>query len=276
MTSRDLTERDIEQAEQQASQAEAALRALIAEHEADAAEVAYTLRELRMRVEEEIRREARGLEELFEKLKVASAPTVPTERHDARVLEARADAVRARTWVVAAMHDDLKRFTFELGDAVTLADEAREALQRVAETPRLNMTRRFERIRAVTADLVLERAAARLPKPRRQQPRVRLETAIDLHSDSNFFRGTSENISDGGVFVATSENIPVGTEVDLAFTLPDGVEIRGRGQVRWHRAEGEEGGGVGLGVQFVNLSGAAHDAVQNFLGLREPMVILEF
>ena len=29
--------------------------------------------------------------------------------------------------------------------------------------------------------------------------------------------------------------VTVGTEVDIAFTLPDGVEIRGRGVVRWAR-----------------------------------------
>ncbi|MFO0744336.1 MAG: TIGR02266 family protein [Myxococcota bacterium] len=270
MNNRELTDQEIVQAEEQASRAEAELREAITESEADAAEVAYTLRELRMRVEEEIRRGLPNLEGVLDDLNRASAPVVPLDRHHARLIEARADAVRARMWVVAGMQDDLKRFGFELADAVQTAEAAREALQKSVETPRVNMTRRFERIRAVTADLIAKQRIANPPTPRRQRPRVRLQAAIDLHSASNFFRGFSENISDGGVFIATEEQLPVGTEVDIAFTLPDGVEIRGRGVVRWARGAGPDSA-AGLGVQFINLSGAASDAVQNFLTMREPL-----
>lgn len=263
-------EPDINVAEEQASRAEGQLVEAITESEADAAEVAYTLRELRTRLDEEIARGAVGLDELAAELARTVTPIVPMERHRERVREARADAVRARMWVVTAMRDDLKRFGFELGDAVRTADRVRDTLQRIKDE-RFHMTRRFDRIRTSTAEMVAVRDA-KSPAARRQLPRIRIDAKIDLHSESNFFAGFSENISDGGVFVATDQQVPIGTEVDLAFTLPDGVEIRGRGAVRWVR-DASPDAAPGLGVQFVNLSGAAHDAVQNFVRLRSPLFL---
>jgi len=270
MSTRDLNESEIEKAEAQATHAEAELGALISEAEDDAKEVAATLSELRLRLEEVVRGGgATGLDEVLDEARHVAAPVVPLDRHRSRVLEARADAMRARLWVVSAMKDDLKRFSLELADAVRTAETVRVALDRHAEAPRLSVTRRFERIRAVTADLT-SRVESIESHPRRLLPRVRLETAIDMHSTSNFFNGFSENISDGGVFVATDLDLPGDTEVELAFTLPDGVEIRGRGKVRWVRKAGPDVPG-GVGVQFLNLSGAARDAVQNFLAMREPL-----
>jgi len=266
---KEIDEADIDVAEQQAAQAEAALAEAIAEAQADGAEVARTLADLRARLGGHFKRGVVGLDALNDELEHLATPTVPLDRHETRVREARADAVRARMWVVAAMRDDLKRFGFELGDAVQLADRVRDALDRM-RGERVDSTRRFERIRTSTAEMVAVDRQAR-PISRRRLPRIRLDADIDLHSISNFFIGHSENISDGGVFVATDREVAIGTEVELAFTLPDGVEIRGRGQVRWARPTAA-GAVAGLGVQFIELTGAAQDAVQNFVRMRSPIV----
>lgn len=258
-----LDDKLIAQAEDDVARAEEELRQAIAEADADAADVAFTLHELRARAGDDS-----TLAVVGEALAKVRLPTLPLTAHEARVLEARADAVRARQWVVGAMHEDLERFRLELGDVVLAAERARDELQRRSERPRISPTRRFERIRAVTTDQVL--AARPEPSPRRQRPRARLDAAIDLHSDSNFFVGATENISDGGVFVATDKILDEGAEVDLVFTLPGGFEVRGRGLVRWHRAAAP-GVEPGVGVQFVDLSGAVEDAVENFIALRRPL-----
>lgn len=271
---KEIDEVELARAEEQASHAERELVDAIAEAEADAAEVARVLSDLRARVAGHRERGVVGLDAVHEELDRLASPRVPLDRHHARVRDARADAVRARTWVVTAMRDDLARFALELGDVVEVADRARAALDRLRSGERVEPSRRLERLRTGTAELVALPAAhapGLAASARRQLPRIRLETSIDMHSASNFFTGLSENISDGGVFVATDRDAPIGTEVELAFTLPDGVEIRGRGQVRWARRR-RDGVVAGLGVQFIDLSGAAQDAVQNFVRVRSPII----
>jgi molecular chaperone DnaK len=58
------------------------------------------------------------------------------------------------------------------------------------------------------------------------------------------------NLSRGGLFLRCSEQLPIGTEVQLNFTLllEDLASIRGRGAVVHHGH-----GSPGLGIRFVEL-----------------------
>ena len=109
--------------------------------------------------------------------------------------------------------------------------------------------------------------------PRRQSPRVRMQAAIDLSSDDNFFNGFSSNISDGGLFVATVNLLPLGTDVDLAFTLPSGERIEAKGTVQWVREVNDKlpDAFPGMGVAFKDLSAQAQDAINGFVAQREPL-----
>lgn len=117
-------------------------------------------------------------------------------------------------------------------------------------------------------------AATGLPStPRRERSRVKMQAAITLHSDNNFFNGFSTDISDGGVFIATTHQLPVGTEVDLDFSLPSGQKIVAHGVVRWTREVNDKTPDVmpGLGVQFTKLDAHAQQAIHAFIREREPM-----
>jgi len=260
---------DIARLEAEASAAEATLAQEIAEAESDAAEIAGALREVRSRLEEHAAHGASGLDSVIRALTELAVPAVPMREHELRRLEARADALRARMWVVSAMREDLRRFGFELGECIKLNDAGNEILALLVEQPRSNTRPRLERIRAVTANLT-PRAARESDGPRRQQPRIRLETTIDLHSLSNFYTGLTENISDGGLFLATDDSFEPGSEVELAFSLVGGVDVRARGVVRWHRTETEELS-AGVGIAFTQLSEDAREAIQRFLARREPI-----
>ena len=58
------------------------------------------------------------------------------------------------------------------------------------------------------------------------QPNVRaaerfdLEVTVDLESDHNFYTGLTQNISSGGVFIATHHLRKIGDRITLKFTLP--------------------------------------------------------
>ena len=97
------------------------------------------------------------------------------------------------------------------------------------------------------------------------QPNVRaaerfdLEVTVDLESDHNFYTGLTQNISSGGVFIATHHLRKIGDRITLKFTLPDsGKQLAVETEVRWLRENSAlmNAGvsGTGMGVRFINLS----------------------
>lgn len=107
----------------------------------------------------------------------------------------------------------------------------------------------------------------------RRAPRVRLERTVDLSSDDNFFVGFANDISVGGLFVATSDPPPRGALVELVFTLPDGTRIEAEGEVRWTREYDDRAPYAfpGVGIQFKRLPPAALTAIGRFVQEREAM-----
>ncbi|RKI54057.1 TIGR02266 family protein, partial [Corallococcus sp. AB049A] len=107
----------------------------------------------------------------------------------------------------------------------------------------------------------------------RKAGRVRMHTAIDTRSDSNFFTGFSMDISEGGIFIATVEAVPRGTPVELDFTLPGGRPLTVNGVVRWARDGNDRTPDLmpGVGVQFTTLPPEVAHAISSFVSTRDPM-----
>jgi uncharacterized protein (TIGR02266 family) len=124
-----------------------------------------------------------------------------------------------------------------------------------------------------------QQALGRMTAPRAEQlgqrecARVPLQAAVDLASDSNLFTGFGTNVSEGGLFVATINVLPVGTPVDLTFTLPGKSKLTVHGEVRWTREVNDRTPEVfpGVGVRFVNLAPATAEALKRFVSEREPL-----
>lgn len=109
----------------------------------------------------------------------------------------------------------------------------------------------------------------------RQNQRLRMEAKITLRSQTNFFMGFSENISEGGIFIATECPPAVGDTVEVDIPLLDGSNtITIKGIVRWYRimADGEPSG---CGVQFTDLPAGAEKHLENMITLleKEPLFI---
>lgn len=113
--------------------------------------------------------------------------------------------------------------------------------------------------------------------PDRQAPRVACEVDIGFQSETNFFTGFSEDISEGGLFISTYDFKPMGTQIDVNFTLPSGYTVIAQGVVRWIRdlnpltPEMEPG----MGVQFTDLSTEDKGAINDYLTQRAPMFFEE-
>jgi uncharacterized protein (TIGR02266 family) len=109
----------------------------------------------------------------------------------------------------------------------------------------------------------------------RAAERFDLEVKVDLESDHNFYTGLTQNISSGGVFIATNAIRKIGDRITLKFSLPGTNEtLAVETEVRWirensalHKVEGA----TGMGVRFVNLSPAAASMIQKFVESRDSL-----
>jgi uncharacterized protein (TIGR02266 family) len=109
----------------------------------------------------------------------------------------------------------------------------------------------------------------------RVSERYDLEVKVDLESDHNFYTGLTQNISAGGLFIATHYLRRIGDRVTLKFTLP-GAEapLSVETEVRWIRENTSltrVDGATGMGVSFINLSADASKAIQKFLEDRDSL-----
>jgi uncharacterized protein (TIGR02266 family) len=107
---------------------------------------------------------------------------------------------------------------------------------------------------------------------RREHSRFHVDLDVTVGSDHNFYAGFAENLSAGGVFIATHKLKPVGSKIELAINLPDGVQIRAAGEVRWIRVFNEQSDTPpGMGVRFNDLADASVALIQQFLARRDPL-----
>jgi uncharacterized protein (TIGR02266 family) len=112
------------------------------------------------------------------------------------------------------------------------------------------------------------------PKDRRQAPRYVVSVEITLDSEHNLFTGLTQDLSGGGVFVATTTLCPIGERVRVKLKLPTApgpIDILT--EVRWVRTRDVPGGGgmAGLGLKFLQMSPEAKQAVMAFLDRRESI-----
>jgi uncharacterized protein (TIGR02266 family) len=124
------------------------------------------------------------------------------------------------------------------------------------------------------AEFVLQHAesAAPLMRARRACPRVVLDAAVTLESDHNFYTGLACNISEGGLFVATYQHHPVGTQLTVRFTLPGRERaIETPVEVCWIRDARSSTLPTGMGLRFLDLGGADLLAVTDFVQQRDTI-----
>jgi uncharacterized protein (TIGR02266 family) len=107
----------------------------------------------------------------------------------------------------------------------------------------------------------------------RRHTRTSLSVDVSLESDSNFFTGLTENISEGGLFVATHSLREIGAMIEFELTLPGSeAPIRATGVVRWVRLYSESSDSPpGLGIQFIDMPQADIDRIREFVKTREPL-----
>jgi uncharacterized protein (TIGR02266 family) len=100
-----------------------------------------------------------------------------------------------------------------------------------------------------------------------------MEVEVDVQTDTNFYTGLTQDISRGGLFLATHAIKPVGAHVQLTLKLPGEPVLNIDSEVRWTR----EGSSLqrtdthGMGLKFLNLSDEQASVINRFLSRRESL-----
>jgi len=108
----------------------------------------------------------------------------------------------------------------------------------------------------------------------RQFQRFPLRVDVDFGSEHNFYTGATENISRGGLFIATASLAEVGQLISVTFTLPNLARpCTVPCEVRWCRRSGEvPGTSGGMGLRFLHLNPEVEAAIEAFIAHREPIL----
>lgn len=111
---------------------------------------------------------------------------------------------------------------------------------------------------------LLAKVAAILRIPYRYSRRVmvRLETQV-IDADVVSF-GTTADLSEGGMNLATAATLPTGAELRLRFLLPGEGEVEATGKVVWESPLLH--GKRSFGIRFTSISDAMRERVRAFVG----------
>lgn len=239
-----------------------------------------------------------GFSELYTRIHDAAVGQLDVSAAWDASLKAREAAVEARRQAVNTIHQSLQIHAAELSRLASQLAADEVALTQIEARAREAAALREAQMRAESATLPVaagaqpsfgnpppfpqapanDAAATPVARPsgRRALSRVRMQAAVDLYSDTNFFTGFSTNISEGGLFVATVACPPIGTEIDLSFTLGD-QKVSVKGVVKWTREVNDRTPEIfpGVGVQFLDLDQQTADSIYHFVSAREPMFFPE-
>jgi hypothetical protein len=105
--------------------------------------------------------------------------------------------------------------------------------------------------------------------------REELEVNLGVTTESNLYVDMDLRVANGGVFVATYQNLPPGTGVSLSITLAGGLATSAHGRVTLKRDSLEAFGdqAPGMCVAFELLSNEALALLEQFAAIRTPWLI---
>jgi uncharacterized protein (TIGR02266 family) len=117
------------------------------------------------------------------------------------------------------------------------------------------------------------RGASKAPGPdRRASRRIEFEARVAFESKHNAAAGLIQNISAGGLFVATDQLCSIGDRVVLRFRLPsDQTLLAVDADVRWvgqSTSPRKRSAATGMGLEFVELAVDAAASINRFLRKR--------
>jgi len=89
---------------------------------------------------------------------------------------------------------------------------------------------------------------------RRKHDRIKKSLDSEVHTDEGMTSSTSQDLSQGGVYISTPDPIKEGSIVELSFGLQGEEPVKLKGIVRWIRSEEDEEKRAGMGIEFIDVT----------------------
>lgn len=168
---------------------------------------------------------------------------------------------------LTTIEKDLKQFRNETIDG--LAATGRDLEARLAALEALAGQLR-ERLEAEAAALAQEQTSAFEGEPtrpiaegpeRRRHPRESSSLEFRIEGANRLLAASSENLSVGGVFIETTDDVELGTLLHISCSLPGGRVVEADGVVAWKR-EGSAGQTPGVGIEFLAMAEEDREALE--------------
>jgi uncharacterized protein (TIGR02266 family) len=109
---------------------------------------------------------------------------------------------------------------------------------------------------------------------RRSSPRYQVQVEVGMQTENNFYTGLTQDLSGGGIFVATHQIRPVGERIKVLLTLPGQTQpFEILTEVRWVRGTSFSQGAEdpGMGLRFLQMSQLAHNVIGEFIRQRDSL-----
>jgi len=230
------------QAQQQARVAVEAEKALLLVHLEENLQLMAQLGSEQGRVEEQ----ARGME-----------PEIRELVQEEQALNAKKRSMQDRAKELAVQRSSIS------GRRVQLARD-----KEILQSKLIKLQSRLEQIHRCVESLPMADAIEPIDvSSLRNSVRVPVEVLVAVTNPPMAFTTVTVNLSDGGLFLATFENIPVGTIIDLILFLPDQPGMQLKGEVRWACSGNNPmapDATPGLGVKFIALSAQENALIRTF------------
>ena len=106
------------------------------------------------------------------------------------------------------------------------------------------------------------------PTNAREFERHSVSARVTMGSEHNFYTGFTQDVSSGGLFLATNELREIGDIIEFGLQLGEGkTEIQLRGEVRWVREANDWTTDVppGMGIKFLELDPRVAEKIDAFI-----------
>lgn len=122
------------------------------------------------------------------------------------------------------------------------------------------------------ASVPAKKKVSRRRRARVAPPPAKIAIEVATYGDNNFYAGFDNDVSRGGVFVASLETLPPGHELTVEISL-EGRTIQSRARVDFNRDDNLANADCtpGAGLKLLDLSPADAEVIQRFFEKRQPM-----
>lgn len=115
---------------------------------------------------------------------------------------------------------------------------------------------------------------------RRWGPRAQFDIQIGVSTKHRVFVGLVDNISTGGLFIATDQELKKGDTLDVKFTIPgQDHKFVMKAEVMWIRPYDELGNDrnsqAGAGVRLLEMNDEEKQMLNAFINEHDPMFFIE-